>query len=150
MLHLILYFPRNLILVFWTSRSLHLNNSRIWINFYNNFWYFTKNNLWDTINDLCHVFYFSFRISCMGPSYVYYRFRIWRWPQTKEFSLGSAAIFMEKRIRIDGCWILMNRKVQNPEIIESVPASEIDSERFGQNSTLDGVSRFWIKKAFKW
>ena len=67
-----------------------------------------------------------------------------------EFSLGSAAIFMEKRIRIDGCWILMNRKVQNPEIIESVPASEIDSERFGQNSTLDGVSRFWIKKAFKW
>merc|ERR1711963_1169889 len=31
-----------LILVFWTSRSLYLNNSSIWGHKHNNFWSFTK------------------------------------------------------------------------------------------------------------
>jgi heme/copper-type cytochrome/quinol oxidase subunit 1 len=64
-----------LILVFWTSRSLHLNYSSIWDHFHNNFWHFTKNNLWEPINDLCHVLYFSSWKSCMRTSYVYCRFR---------------------------------------------------------------------------
>merc|ERR1712066_282266 len=34
------------ILVFWTSRSLHLNNSCIWGHFHSNFWDFTEINLW--------------------------------------------------------------------------------------------------------
>ena len=39
------------------------------------FWNFTKYNLWEPINDLCHVLYFSSWKSCMGTSYVYCRFR---------------------------------------------------------------------------
>merc|ERR1712107_40995 len=55
-----------LILVLWTSRSLHLNNSRC----------FTKNNLWEPINDLCHELYFSSWKCCLGTSYVYCRVTI--------------------------------------------------------------------------
>merc|ERR1711963_1320070 len=64
-----------LILVFWSSRSLHLNNSGIWGHQYSSFWNFTKNNLWEPINDLCHELYFSSWICCLGTSYVYCRFR---------------------------------------------------------------------------
>merc|ERR1711879_735140 len=37
------------------------------------FWNFTKNNLWEPINDLCHELYFSSWKSCLGTSYVYCR-----------------------------------------------------------------------------
>merc|ERR1712060_1024088 len=47
------------ILVFWTSRSLHLNYSSIWDHQHSNFWNLSKNNLWKPINDLCHELYFS-------------------------------------------------------------------------------------------
>merc|ERR1711920_351224 len=42
---------------------------------HNNFWNFTKNNLWEPINDLCHELYFSSWKCCLGTSYVYCRFR---------------------------------------------------------------------------
>merc|ERR1712037_786630 len=48
-----------LILVFWTSRSLYLNNSSIWGHKHSNCRSFSKNNLWEPINDLCHELYFS-------------------------------------------------------------------------------------------
>merc|ERR1711982_124800 len=64
------YILSTLILVFWTSRSLHLNNSSIWDHFHNNFWNRTKNNLWEPINDLCHELYFSSWKCCLGTSYV--------------------------------------------------------------------------------
>merc|ERR1712217_640371 len=57
-----------LILVFWTSRSLHLNNSSIWGHYHSNFWNFTKNNLWEPINDLCHELYFSSWNCSLGTS----------------------------------------------------------------------------------
>merc|ERR1719444_722230 len=34
-----------------------------------------KNNLWESINDLCHELYFSSWKYCLGTSYVYCRFR---------------------------------------------------------------------------
>ena len=37
--------------------------------------YFTKNNLWEPINDLCYVLYFSSWNFSLGSSYVYCRFR---------------------------------------------------------------------------
>merc|ERR1712099_44883 len=64
-----------LILVFWTSRSLYLNNSSIWDHKHNNYRNFTKNNLWEPINDLCHELYFSSWKCCLGTSYVFCRFR---------------------------------------------------------------------------
>merc|ERR1712129_464772 len=64
-----------LILVFWTSRSLYLNNSSIWDHKHNNYRNFTKNNLWEPINDLCHELYFSSWKCCLGTSYVCCRFR---------------------------------------------------------------------------
>merc|ERR1712157_138765 len=64
-----------LILVFWTSRSLHLNNSSIWDHQHNNFFFLSKNDLWEPINDLCHELYFSSWNSSLGTSYVYCRFR---------------------------------------------------------------------------
>merc|ERR1712032_1798953 len=69
------YILSTLILVFWTSRSLYLNNSSIWDHKHNNYRNFTKNNLWESINDLCHELYFSSWKYCLGTSYVYYRFR---------------------------------------------------------------------------
>merc|ERR1711963_1357764 len=69
------YTLSTLILVFWTSRSLYLNNSSIWGHKHNNFWSFTKNNLWEPINDLCHELYFSSWKRCLGTSYVFCRFR---------------------------------------------------------------------------
>merc|ERR1711935_590193 len=42
---------------FWTSRSLYLNNSSIWGHKHSNCRSFTKNNLWEPINDLCHELY---------------------------------------------------------------------------------------------
>merc|ERR1712113_1034893 len=77
-----------LILVFWTSRSLHLNNSSIWGHKHSNFWNFTKNNLWEPINDLCHELYFSSWKCCLGTSYVYCRFR----KSSTGIILGNAAV----------------------------------------------------------
>merc|ERR1712152_57749 len=62
-----------LILVFWTSRSLYLNNSSIWGHKHSNCRSFTKNNLWEPINDLCHELYFSSWKCCLGTSYVFCR-----------------------------------------------------------------------------
>merc|ERR1712060_263329 len=60
---------------FWTSRSLYLNNSSIWGHKHSNCRSFTKNNLWEPINDLCHELYFSSWKCCLGTSYVFCRFR---------------------------------------------------------------------------
>merc|ERR1712050_393655 len=65
------YILSTLILVFWTSRSLYLNNSSIWGHKHSNCRSFTKNNLWEPINDLCHELYFSSWKCCLGTSYVY-------------------------------------------------------------------------------
>merc|ERR1711963_665161 len=62
------YILSTLILVFWTSRSLYLNNSSIWDHKHNNYRNFTKNNLWEPINDLCHELYFSSWKCCLVMS----------------------------------------------------------------------------------
>jgi len=80
------YFISTFILIFWSSRSLYFNFTRIWNSIT---YYFSRKkkerNIWSFRYNLCNNFYWIFRIYCMSSSYIYCRYRS-RYPSLFYFS----------------------------------------------------------------
>ena len=96
------------ILIFWSSRSIYFNFTRIWINFANYYkWKRRKRNFWKFKNNLCNT-----RIYCTNTPYIFtigLNIDAWVYFILATIIIGGESIMWNSKYRC----IIMDTKVKN-------------------------------------